>query len=110
MFKYKFTAGHFRPFIDFGASLRHISSMRQTTYSSAFYAPAITDNSQFLQHRNSPGAVFGVGTVVAVKHFRLSPEFRYTRWFNQAFGDAGNNLLRTNLDQVDFLVGFNFGK
>src|SRR5690242_6180998 len=32
LFKYNFAMGHFRPFVDFGASLRHISTIEQTTY------------------------------------------------------------------------------
>lgn len=110
LIKYALPTGRFHPFIDFGASLRHITSIRQTTNNAAFFASAIADNSTFLQHRNSAGAVFGIGAQVPVKHLLLTPEVRYTRWFNQAFGDAGNNLLRTNLDQVDVLIGFNFGK
>jgi hypothetical protein len=105
LFKYKFSAGRFHPFIDFGASLRHISSIRQTTYSPAFL---ITDNSAFIQNRNAPGGVFGIGAAFVMKNVRISPEVRYTHWFNQVFGNPGNTMLGTNLDQLDFLAGFTF--
>jgi hypothetical protein len=106
LLKTHFSSSHYRPFVDFGASLRHISSIRQTVYTANYFAPIISDNSSVLHNRNSPGAVAGAGLTYAVKKFRLTPEVRYTRWFNQAFADDAR--LRTNLNQIDFLLGVNF--
>ena len=107
LFKIKLTPGVIRPYVDFGASLRHISSIRETTYTVANFAPIINDNSVVLNHRNSVGFVGGVGVSLVYKTLRFSPEARYTRWANEAFY-SGSGLLRTNKDQVDFLVGFNY--
>jgi len=107
LFKVKLSSGPARPFVDFGASLRHISSMRETTYTVANFAPIINDNSVALNHRNSVGAVAGVGVSFTYKKLRFSPEARYTRWANEAFYN-GSGLIRTNKDQVDFLLGFTY--
>lgn len=96
-----------RPFIDVGASFRHLSSFRQTTYSSQFFAPLINDNAMELAHRNSPGAVAGIGATFQVGKLKISPEARYTRWANQAF-QSSDGLFKTNLGQGDVLVGFTF--
>ncbi len=53
LFKFNVSMGHFRPFIDAGASFRHISSIRQTTYAPGFLIPQIADNSIALHNRNS---------------------------------------------------------
>lgn len=110
LLKYSFAARgshQVRPFIDVGASLRHLSSFRQTTYASQFFAPQINNNAIELAHRNSPGAVAGIGITFQVGKLKISPEARYTRWANQAF-QSSDGLLKTNLDQGDFLVGFTF--
>src|SRR5579875_1271211 len=37
LFKTNFTMGHVRPFIDFGASLRHISTINQTEFAAGLF-------------------------------------------------------------------------
>jgi hypothetical protein len=109
LFKTKVPHVPYSPFVDFGASLRHISSIRQTSYPGDGGLPrSITDNSSFIKNRNSPGAVAGVGIDLQYKYFKLSPEVRYTRWFNQAFQDSLGGQLKTNLDELNFLVGLTF--
>lgn len=90
VFKYNIVMGHLRPFVDFGASLRHISTIKQT----AFGVPGaiggvITDNAMELHNRNSVGAVAGFGFTFKKGPFELTPEARYTRWANQSFLAAG---------------------
>lgn len=103
---YSFSAGRVRPFIDFGASLRHISSIDQTTYAAGlFNGFTSSDNSIALHNRNSFGGVAGIGITFKVGPVKLSPEGRYTRWANEAFQTNG---LRTNLDQGDVLLGITF--
>jgi hypothetical protein len=107
LFKYNLTMGHFRPFIDFGASLRHISTISQTTYAAGFAFPQISDNAIELHNRNTFGGVAGFGFTFKRGPFELTPEARYTRWANQLFvGSLGS--LRTNLDQGDVLLGISF--
>jgi hypothetical protein len=106
LFKFNLAAGHFRPFVDVGASLRHISTIHQTTYAAGLLAnTAATDNSIALHNRNSFGGVAGLGITFKKGPFELSPEVRYTRWANEAFQANG---LRTNLDQGDVLLGITF--
>ncbi len=105
LFKANFARGHFRPFVDFGASLRHISTIQQTTYSAAFPAGIIGDNAVELHNRNTVGGVAGIGVTFKKGPFELSPEARYTRWANQSFVGSG---LRTNLNQGDVILGIGF--
>jgi Outer membrane protein beta-barrel domain len=107
VFKYNITMGHVRPFIDFGASLRHISTITETTYAPGLAQGVIGNNSSSLHNRNSFGGVAGIGITFKKGPFELTPEARYTRWANQAFM-SGNGGLKTNLDQGDVLLGISF--
>lgn len=104
LFKYNISLGHFRPFIDFGASYRHISTIDQQTYFPGAQA-LLTDNSVAIKNRNSFGGVAGFGITFKKGPFELTPEARYTRWANDAFEANG---LRTNKDQGDVLLGISF--
>ena len=106
MFKVNIAMGHYRPFVDFGATYRHISTITQTTYAAGlFNGYSISSNSIALHNRNSVGGVAGIGFTFKKGPFELSPEARYTRWANQSFLASG---LRTNLDQGDVLLGIGF--
>lgn len=106
LFKVNIAMGHFRPFVDFGASYRHISTITETTYSPAIFAgQSLNNNSSALHNRNSFGGVAGFGITFKKGPFELTPEARYTRWANQSFLASG---LRTNLDQGDVLLGIGF--
>lgn len=106
LFKTNFTMGHARPFIDLGASLRHISTLNEATYASGlFNGVSYNNNSIALHNRNSFGGVAGIGITFKKGPFELTPEARYTRWANQSFLANG---LRTNLDQGDVLLGIGF--
>ncbi len=107
LLKKNLSAGHFRPFIDVGASLRHISTITQTSIAASQPYPLINDNAGELHNRNSYGGVAGIGMTFKKGPFELTPEARYTRWSNQAFV-SGNGGLRTNLDQGDVLLGISF--
>jgi hypothetical protein len=105
LFKTDVSVGHIRPFVDFGAALRHISTISQYTYAPGLVIPGFTDNSFALHNRNSFGGVAGIGITFKKGPFRLSPEVRYTRWANESFQYPG---LKTNLNQGDFLLGIAF--
>lgn len=106
LFKFNTSLGHFRPFFDFGASYRHISSITEMAFIPGNFQPVYNDNSIAMHNRNSFGGVAGFGMTFKRGPFELTPEVRYTRWANQAFANAGG--LRTNLDQGDFLLGISF--
>jgi hypothetical protein len=104
LFKANILGGHFRPFVDFGAVLRHISTITQTTYGLTSYG-VLANNSSALHNRNSYGGVAGFGFTFKKGPFELTPEARYTRWANESFEATG---FRTNLDQGDVLLGISF--
>jgi hypothetical protein len=52
------------------------------------------------------GIVFGGGVDIRWLHFHLQPELRYTRWLKQAFGP----FVKSNMNALDLVVGFTFGK
>ena len=101
--KYNVSVGHFRPFIDFGASYRHISTIDQQT--SGGFQTAYLDNSSAIRNRNSFGGVAGFGMTFKKGPFELTPEARYTRWANSSFSAPG---LKSNKDQGDVLLGIAF--
>jgi len=85
LLKTNITLGHVRPFIDFGVSLRHISTIK-TGASFAGVANGTTlDNAAELHNRNSYAGVAGIGITFKKGPFELSPEARYTRWAIQSF-------------------------
>ncbi len=104
LFKFNVLGGHYRPFVDIGASFRHISTISQTTYGLLPFG-VLQNNSFALHNRNSYGGVAGFGMTFKKGPFELTPEARYTRWANESFQTSG---LRTNLDQGDVLLGINF--
>lgn len=103
--KYNIAMGHFRPFIDFGASLRHIAGIDNVSSYSDLPLFYYNNNTPELMNRNSFGGVAGIGMTFKKGPFELTPEVRYTRWSNESFSAAG---LRTNLDQGDVLLGIGF--
>ncbi|HEX4229929.1 MAG TPA: outer membrane beta-barrel protein [Bryobacteraceae bacterium] len=106
LFKFNMHLGHVRPFVEAGAVLRHISTLDNVETSPANYAAVMDNNAPELHNRNSYGGVAGIGVTFKWRRVSFSPEVRYTRWSNEAF--EYGNLLRTNLDQGDVLVGVHF--
>jgi hypothetical protein len=107
LFKTNITLGHVRPFVDFGAALRHISDIEQTVTAPGVLIPQINDNARELHNRNSYGGVAGIGITFVKGPLRFSPEARYTRWANESFVSAIPGL-RTNLNEGEVLLGINF--
>lgn len=105
LFKYNLSLGKYRPFVEAGASYRHISTISQRTFGPTIAGAGYTDNAAELQNRNSFGGVAGFGITFKVGPVYLTPEARYTRWANKAF--IGNGLS-SNLDQGDVLLGITF--
>jgi hypothetical protein len=60
-----------------------------------------------LRHRATYGFIGGAGLEFPWGRLRLAPEFRYTRWGDRNFG-VYDALLRSNLNQFEFLLGFSF--
>ncbi len=105
LIKKNITIGKVRPFVDIGASLRHISGLVQYSSFPGASGVQISQNSPAFHNRNSYGGVAGIGMAFKTGPVTLSPEIRYTRWANESFQADG---LRTNLDQGDILLGITF--
>ena len=104
--KWEVIPGPIRPFVGVGASVRHITGIRQVR-NLANVVTEINDPPEF-NKRNDVGFVFGGGLAFKLGRVRIAPEFRYVRWGSEAFRDPARTLLRTNRNQGDFLLGFTF--
>jgi hypothetical protein len=106
MFQYTFTQRHFRPFVDLGSSLRHISGVKTTFYDTAGYQNLGSANSSdILRNWSTWGGVAGVGIAFKEGPIEFRPQLRYTRWWNQAFGANG---LSNSLNEGVFMLGIDF--
>ena|ERR1700733_10781290 len=105
--KWAVLPGPVRPFIDFGANFRHISGIDQIKSTAAAVNVNVSSVPEF--HKDFDiGATFGAGVEFKVGWLRVSPEFRYTRWGTENFRDPVSDLLQTNKNQGDFMVGLTF--
>jgi hypothetical protein len=116
--KYRFPASLFaaRPYASVGASVSRISGEEQiretisrpinTVFRSVGTLPDLPD----LIRRRTLGFVAAGGVELRLAVIRLSPEIRYTRWGQENFQEAfpAPPILRSNLNQVDFLLGLTF--
>lgn len=94
MVKYEMPLTRFRPFVDFGAAYRHLST-------SGNAAPALQD----AEHADIAGIVLGTGVAFQWGRVKVTPEIRYTGWAQSAFS---NVAVTSNVNQGDLLVGFTF--
>ena len=92
----------FRPYLDGGISFRSLTGVKQfvTGLTGSGTPPELRD-------KHTRGFVLGAGFEVSAPFVKISPEFRYTRWAGENFRDT-LNLLRTNQNQADFLIGITF--
>lgn len=109
--KFDILPGPVRPFVDAGASFRHISGVDEvrTVINAAGKAVDTTFNTPpEFNKRNDIGLVFGGGVEFKLGVVRIAPQLRYTRWGSENFRDPLNALLRTNRNQGDFLLSLTF--
>ena len=105
--KWAVLPGPVRPFIDFGANFRHISGVDQIRNTAAAVGVNVSSVPEF--HKDFDiGAAFGAGLEFKIGWLRLTPEFRYTRWGTENFTDPIGDLLHTNKNQGDFMIGLTF--
>lgn len=95
MLRYRFGRGNLRPFAGGGLNFTRISP------------ELVTNPTQFVR-KTSNGLAFGAGLELKLPLIRISPELRYTHRGNDSFRDALTGLIKTNPNQVDFLVGITF--
>jgi hypothetical protein len=108
--KFEIVPGPVRPFVDAGASIRHITGIKQVRQiiSAGTFSIVELNNPPEFNKDTDVGLVFGAGIALKVGRVRISPEFRYTRWGGENLRDPVSALLRTQRNQGDFLVGFTF--
>lgn len=95
------------PYVSAGPSFRHLSDLRQTVLPFLASGAADTSRPAELENRFSTGFVIGGGLELGHR-FRIAPEIRYTRWAWENFRQPAISGFRTNLNQVDFLLGIHF--
>jgi opacity protein-like surface antigen len=100
-------AASVRPFVTVGASFRRITGISQVRQF-VTGSPSNTSDPVELRNRNSTGFVVGGGIEIRALFLRISPEVRFTRWGTDNFREGVSNLLQTNRNQGQLLVGINF--
>lgn len=101
----RFTAGHgaIAPFIGAGVSVRHLSDFGNI-------GPFLTNsgNSNSIVDGPSVGFALGGGLQFRAGPLHISPEIRYTHWGSNQISNAFNNVIRTNDNEGQILVGLTF--
>ena len=112
LLKYKFgganaIAASVRPFVATGAAYRRLTGITQVREFITGSSQSTSDPAE-LQKKDATGFVIGGGLEIRALFLRISPEFRFTRWGTSNFREGISNLLETNRNQGQFLVGFHF--
>ena len=110
LIKFDIIPGPVRPFIDAGASFRHISGVHQVrqTVSAGTLGTVTLDHPVEFNKANDIGFTFGGGVTFKAGWLRISPQLRYTRWGTDNFDAPIRTLLHTNRNQGDFLLSITF--
>lgn len=106
LFKLRAVEPSIRPFLVAGPSFRHVSGLKQFLVDPLGRRRDTADPPE-LQNRFSTGFTAGVGLEIG-NRFRLVPEVRYTRWGWENFQSAAIPRFRSNLNQLDVLLGIHF--
>jgi hypothetical protein len=102
---YTVTSGHVRPFLDLGASFRHIAGVHTSFVGPGTTTLAPENTSDILRNWSTWGGVVGGGVAFKAGPLEFSPQIRYTRWWNQAFGATG---MSNSLNESVILLGVGF--
>jgi hypothetical protein len=101
----RFTAGHgvLAPFVGAGVSVRHLSDF-------ANIGPFLTNSSSNQSVTSSAGVGFALdgGLQFKLGPLHISPEIRYTHWGSNQISSAFNNVIQTNDNEGQILVGLTF--
>jgi hypothetical protein len=108
--KFEIVPGPVRPFVDVGASIRHITGIKQVReiISAGTFSRVEVNNPPEFNKATDIGLAFGAGIALKLGHVRISPELRFTRWGGENLRDPVNALLHTHRNQADLLIGFTF--
>jgi hypothetical protein len=113
MLRYDFTRLPIHPFLHAGMSFNWIAtvsgsdSCRGALAGSDRYYCLDGEIVAEIRHSHTHGFVLGGGLDFYLAALHLTPELRFTRWVDRNFGTRDSSL-RSNLNQVEFLVGILF--
>jgi len=102
LLKHRFKDGWVSPYLATGASFNRLSGVTQLVSGVARGRPPE------LRRESTAGIVFAGGLQVKALLLKVSPEVRYTYRNSELFREAVAGLLRSNKNQLEFLVGFTF--
>ena len=102
--------GPVRPFVDAGASIRHLTGIKQVQQivSAGTLSVVELSNPPEFNKATDIGLAFGAGIALKLGRVRISPELRYTRWGSENLRHPVSALLHTNRNEGDVLIGFTF--
>jgi opacity protein-like surface antigen len=106
--KYRFGhGGLLSPYVMAGASFGKLTSISQVT-NFVTGTSTSTDTPVSLSSTGNTGFTFGGGLEFKFAFLRVAPEIRFTRWGTNNFAQGISNILRTNQNQGQFLIGLGF--
>ena len=95
-------AASVRPFVGAGASFRRLTDVDDI--GRFIVGSSASDRVD----KTATGFVVGAGVEIRALFLRISPEVRFTRWGTENFREGVANILKTNRNQGQLLVGFSF--
>jgi hypothetical protein len=103
LLKYRFHFPVARPFVDGGVAWDTITGLKETVNQ-------VASSPSELQRNTTAGFVLGAGVDIHAIFLHISPEIRYTRWNSEQISATLStiDLLHSNLNQAEFLVGITF--
>ncbi|HLY20696.1 MAG TPA: outer membrane beta-barrel protein [Bryobacteraceae bacterium] len=107
LLKYRFHFPVVRPFLDAGVAWDTLTGLKQTISEVGPVGLTSTSSPSELRRNTTMGFVVGGGVDIHAIVLHISPEIRFTRWNATQISDPAG-LLRSNLNQAEFLVGFTF--
>ena len=106
LLKYRFPMPVARPYVEGGVAWDTLSGLKQSVSSAV--GISTTSTPAELRKSTITGVVVGAGVDVKALFIHIVPGIRYTHWGSTHFRDAVNDLLHSNRNQAEFLVGFTF--
>lgn len=109
LLKWRFAPGPIKPYVSVGPTFSGLTNLNQvsTFFTNGAEQTTKTSSPVELQRRFDTGFTLSGGLQLGAAGIRLSPEIRYTHWGWDTLRDV-SGLLKTNRNQVDFLVGLTF--
>jgi opacity protein-like surface antigen len=103
----RFTAGSqgIAPFVGAGISVRHLSDFGNI---GPFLTNSPSTTGNVIGTSATAGFVIGGGLQFKIGALHINPEIRYTHWGSDHIADAFSNVIRTNDNEGQILVGLTF--